>query len=247
VEPVISYLLLATNLAVHAFGISLALTHSDVASNDFFLSLANDPAKVAAGETWRLLSSTFLHAGLLHLGLNCWALGVVAPEAEAVLGYTTFAYVYLASGLAGSVLNLYGSGTVAVGASGAICGCLGALLGYFLRNPSLERSGKQVLFILAVAGANLILGTDPDAMIDNLGHVGGLVAGTWLGYSMGPRFMVSREVDIPEGAMFVPEDAKEVAVVIDQSSGLGRLAVGLSFAASLGVAAAAGIALQNGA
>jgi hypothetical protein len=35
-------------------------------------------------------------------------------------------------------------------------------------------------------------------MVDNLGHVGGLAAGLWLGYTMGPRFAVTRELDIPE-------------------------------------------------
>ena len=42
--------------------------------------------QVAQGEFWRLLSANFMHAGLLHLALNCTALFYLAPEAEAVLG-----------------------------------------------------------------------------------------------------------------------------------------------------------------
>jgi hypothetical protein len=45
--------------------------------------------------------------------------------------------------------------------------------------------------------------------------------------------------------MFVPEDAKEVMAVVDQSSGLGRLAVALSFAASLAVVGAVGVASRG--
>lgn len=57
------------------------------AADDFFMALAMDPASVLAnGEWWRLGSSTLLHAGMLHLTLNCWALSFVGVEAEAVLG-----------------------------------------------------------------------------------------------------------------------------------------------------------------
>ena len=73
----------------------------------------------------RLLTCTFLHAGLLHLGLNCFALYSIGPDVEAVLGYSTFAAIYLLSGLGGSVASFLFSDLVTVGASGAIFGLLG--------------------------------------------------------------------------------------------------------------------------
>lgn len=76
----------------------------------------------------RLLTATLLHAGLLHLGLNCAALASVGPQAEAVLGYASFAAVYLLAGLAGSGASLVFSESATVGASGAIFGLLGAVL-----------------------------------------------------------------------------------------------------------------------
>jgi rhomboid protease GluP len=73
-----------------------------------------------------MLSSSFLHAGLLHLGLNSAALLQLGPEAEAVLGYGTFGGVYLLSGLAGASASLLFNDLTTVGASASIFGLLGA-------------------------------------------------------------------------------------------------------------------------
>ncbi len=73
-----------------------------------------------------MITCNFMHAGFLHLGLNLYALFSIAPEAEAVLGYWTFAVVYLGSGLAGSVLCFLLTNSVTVGASGAVFGLIGA-------------------------------------------------------------------------------------------------------------------------
>lgn len=73
----------------------------------------------------RLLTCTFLHAGILHLGLNCWALFSIGPEVEGVMGYSTFAAIYILSGLAGSTASFLFSDLITVGASGSIFGLLG--------------------------------------------------------------------------------------------------------------------------
>jgi hypothetical protein len=73
-----------------------------------------------------MLSSSFLHAGILHLGLNSAALLQLGPEAEAVLGYGTFGAVYLLSGLAGASASLLFNDLTTVGASASIFGLLGA-------------------------------------------------------------------------------------------------------------------------
>lgn len=80
----------------------------------------------------------------------------------------------------------------------------GALGGYLLRNRQLQNSTRQLLYIAGIAVLNLGLGASPDAMIDNSGHIGGLIAGAWLGYTAGPRFVVLRELDIPDGSIMVP-------------------------------------------
>ena len=73
-----------------------------------------------------MITANFMHAGFLHLALNLYALYVIAPEAEAVLGYWSFAAVYIGSGLAGSILCFLLTNSVTVGASGAVFGLIGA-------------------------------------------------------------------------------------------------------------------------
>jgi hypothetical protein len=55
----------------------------------------------------------------------------------------------------------------------------------------------------------------------------------WLGYSIGPKFSVTREVDIPEGSMLVPQDAKEVVVVVDTRGGARKALGAAGYAAGL--------------
>ncbi|CAG9462113.1 unnamed protein product [Pedinophyceae sp. YPF-701] len=246
-EPRLAYVALAANLAVYLGGVAIALTAGNDASNDYFFALAKDDAAVAGGEFYRLLTANFLHAGVLHLGLNSVALWQLAPEAEAVLGPATFATVYLLSGAAGSVASMLFSDLTSVGASGAIFGLLGALIGYFAQNPKLARAPQQALFLAALAGGNLFLGTAEGSMIDNAGHVGGLLMGAWLGYAMGPSLTVLKEIDIPAGSLYVPEGEEEVetVAVVDRRNAIGKAAVGVSAALSLGVVAALAVALQN--
>ena len=61
-------------------------------------------------------------------------------------------------------------------------------------------------------------------MLSHAGHLGGLAVGLVLGYAMGPRWVVRREVDIPPGSLAIPEDAREVAVVVDATPGWQRAA-----------------------
>ena len=163
------------------------------------------------------------------------------------MGGPTFLAIYLLSGLAGSTVSLLTSDLVTVGASGAVFGLVGALGGYFVRNRELENSARQLLFLSALVSFNLFLGSQPGTQIDNAGHVGGLVAGAWLGYAMGPRFRVVKELEVKEGSMEIPKDgeARELRVVVDQSSTLGKVAVGASFSLSLALVATLAVALRH--
>src|SRR5437879_3607367 len=79
------------------------------------------------GGSWRLITATFLHAGLLHIAFNMWALVWLGTAVEGALGHLRFLLLYLASGLAGSAGALVWSPhQPVVGASGAIFGILGA-------------------------------------------------------------------------------------------------------------------------
>ena len=134
------------------------------------------PALVAHGDWYRLVSSMFLHYGILHIGFNMWALYVIGTPLEGMLGRSRFAALYFLSGIGGGILS-FSTGQVltpAAGASGAIFGIFGAFF-VILRRRNLETGG-----ILGLIVVNLVL-SFTFANIDWRGHVGGLVTGAAVG------------------------------------------------------------------
>eukprot|EP00899_Mesostigma_viride_P004954 jgi/Mesvir1/1445/Mv14436-RA.1 len=194
VSPKLSYYLVGANLFVYGVGVALAWTLGNDTSNEFFLAAAAIKPNIVAGEYYRVFTSIFLHAGLLHLGANTLALLSVGPEAEAVLGYRTFGVVYLFSGLGGSIISFLLTDNTSVGASGALFGLVGALVAYFLRNPSLFRSRLQLAYLVGILLLNFWLSSDPDSYINTTGHVAGLLSGLFLGWYMVPRFVLDPRV-----------------------------------------------------
>ncbi len=147
---------------------------------------------ISQGQVWRLITPLVLHAGILHAGFNLYALFVIGPQAEALFGDRRFFAVYLVSGMGGVLASFLMSPDPSVGASSAIFGLVGALLIFFYRHrKALGQFGRRGLMnLLLVAGINLILGLSPG--IDNWGHVGGLLAGAFLGIVLGPELQVER-------------------------------------------------------
>lgn len=149
------------------------------------------PLLVAQGEWWRLVTAMFLHLGLFHLAFNSLALYVFGGLIEGALGSARMLSLYLVTGFAASVASFaFGSPAVAAaGASGAIFGLLGAWLVYNLRRRSLSLARSNVQSALFLIGINLVFGfTVPG--IDNLAHIGGLIAGVAAGFAIegfGPR------------------------------------------------------------
>ena len=127
---------------------------------------------VAAGQYYRLVTSAFMHGGILHIVFNMWVLYLLGPQLEAVLGRARFLTLYLLSALGGSAVSFVFSPANApsVGASGAIFGLMGATL-------VIGRAMRQdVASIVGFIGINLVLGfVLPN--IDWRAHVGGLVVG----------------------------------------------------------------------
>jgi membrane associated rhomboid family serine protease len=127
---------------------------------------------VADGEWWRLISSAFLHGGLIHLAFNMLFLWWFGRSLEAVVGSARFIAIYLVSALAGAAGALLISPTTpTVGASGAVFGILGA--GLVLERSRVYVFGGQALFVI---GINLVL----SFVLSNIsigGHVGGLIGG----------------------------------------------------------------------
>ncbi len=133
------------------------------------------------GEWWRLLACTFIHFGLVHIGMNMWALWGAGGLVERLYGNVTFLAIYLFAGLTGSFASLYWNAdkVVSAGASGAVFGVYGALAAFVLREPgSVPKSvlksitASTLAFIVySVAFGVAVAG------IDNAAHAGGLAGG----------------------------------------------------------------------
>ncbi|MBY0358847.1 MAG: rhomboid family intramembrane serine protease [Candidatus Obscuribacterales bacterium] len=143
---------------------------------------ANLGAITAQGEYWRLLTSIFVHAGLLHIGFNMYALWTIGVPVCSKFGWAKFLTIYLLSGLAGALATMVWNPTqISVGASGAIFGVCGALLTVLMnkRDSSAEENSwlsvPPMVFGAFIVGS-LVYGLINPAM-DTGSHVGGFCAG----------------------------------------------------------------------
>lgn len=138
---------------------------------------ANNIILVKSGEVWRLLTSAFLHVGLIHLFVNMYSLRVIGPSVEALIGKWKFIFIYLVSSISASLMSLVftESNIVSAGASGAIFGLMGALL-YFGYHYRLYLNDAIKTQIIPVIVFNLLIGFMISG-IDNGAHIGGLVGG----------------------------------------------------------------------
>ena len=137
---------------------------------------ALQPAEIAHGEWYRLITSMFLHYGVLHIGFNMWALFVIGTPLEQMLGRLRFVVLYFLSGLGGALLS-FALGPVdetAAGASGAIFGLFGAF--YVIT----RRRGLETGPIVGLIAINLVFSFTFSG-IDWRGHVGGLIVGSLVG------------------------------------------------------------------
>ena len=150
-----------------------------------FVNLAQFNVLVNTGEWWRVFSAALLHASIMHILFNMYALYLFGPRLEQQVGSPAFAALYVASagagGAAAYVLLGTTSTTPLVGASGAIFGLFGAwiFVAWRMRNTPGGRSMFTNLMVLL--GINLAL----PLFIPNIAweaHVGGLVAGFAIAY-----------------------------------------------------------------
>lgn len=143
------------------------------------------------GEPWRLLGSTFLHYGVVHLAMNMWALYMGGSLTERLFGSGRFALLYLSAGVAGSVASGWWHPLVnSAGASGAIFGVYGGLIAYLLRwrgELLLSIVSSQRNSALLFCAYSLFNGATHTG-VDNAAHVGGLLAGFAAGWLLARPF-----------------------------------------------------------
>jgi rhomboid protease GluP len=144
----------------------------------------------------RLLTSNYVHIGIIHIALNMWCLFNLGTLAKRIFDRWTYLLVYTATGIAGSIASLWWHpSVVGAGASGAIFGLAGALItALYLAKLSIPKEVVQANMksLLSFAGYNLVFGLRLG--VDNAAHIGGLASGLVLGAFLSQHLTDSVEV-----------------------------------------------------
>lgn len=132
--PLVTYALIALNIAIYLGG--LVYLSDERALSQVYVDYGLVPARFLAGDaSGALITSLFLHGGLMHLAGNMLFLWIFGDNMEDAMGHLGFLAFYLASGVIASLAHVYVdpmSNIPLVGASGAIAGVMG---GYLLLYP----------------------------------------------------------------------------------------------------------------
>ena len=142
------------------------------------------PLTFGAHQYWRLLTSCFVHFGIIHIAFNMYVLYQIGPFIQMAFGRARYLIIYFLAGLGGSIVSVYvHPNSVGAGASGAIFGLYGAVFGFLLikrrtLDPAVIKSiaksaGIFVLYNVVYGGLSRT--TDLSA------HFGGLLTGFLVG------------------------------------------------------------------
>ena len=165
--PEVTTALLSVNIGVY-FTTSPTIFGAD---RQILFSLGSSGVHLLAGRYWTLITSMFLHANLLHLGLNMYALYILGKVVELSLGRWKYTLMYFASGIVGNILSaLLDSMSVGVGASGAIMGLLGYMVAMEYRITGKLSSSTIFIALFVIFGGF-------SANVDVLAHAGGFSVG----------------------------------------------------------------------
>jgi rhomboid protease GluP len=235
--PYVTYTILAITVGI---GVSALL--DPAAGNLWFTLFGLQKDLVAQGELYRLVSVTLVHGGLVHLLSNMYALYLVGPIVEGLYGSPRFLLFYVLTAAAGSMASYVITPNDAVGASGAIFGLFGLLfIAQRIHHPLMQRQARSIATqIGALIVINLVIGfglAGGGVPIDNWAHIGGLLAGAWLGLAVPPRSPTLATAFVRPG---------EPARTSSPRSVLLQLAAVTALVAVIGVGVAFGTAQRTG-
>jgi len=148
---------------------------------------------ILAGQYWRLVTPIFLHANILHIGLNMLNFLLLGVIVERIFGHLRFILIYLLTGVISILASFtFAPQEISIGASGAIFGLVGAYSAFVLvHRQAFRYQGLLALgWLVLVIGINLGLGFVIPG-VDNYAHVGGLLSGCLLGWFFTPFYMIN--------------------------------------------------------
>lgn len=180
------------NIAVFLFEIASPVRNSDM---DLFSLPLLYGAKInhliLTGEWWRLVTPMFLHSGVFHMALGCWALLTFGPKVCKGYGSFTFFLIYLLGGISGNLTSFLHTPDPTVGGTGPIFAMIGAWLIYQIQNKdTISKDISESMFqkaILATALSFLLSNFGP---IDDWTHLGAAVTGIVYGYFTCPTLQM---------------------------------------------------------
>jgi rhomboid protease GluP len=187
-KPYVTYTIIAINVLVFLFNILYGLDTVGTYGGLY-------APLVRGGEIYRLITSNFIHANIVHLLLNMYALYVLGSQIEGFFGSLKYSIVYLVSGIFGSLLSMAFLGeNWSIGASGAIFGLFGALL-YFGYHYRVYLGTTLKTQIIPVILLNLLIGFSISG-IDQFAHFGGLAGGIMISSAVGLKYKSTKSEQI---------------------------------------------------
>lgn len=182
------------------FALELALYGADPSARQLLQLGASEHDLIwRQHQLWRLVCPAFLHGGLIHIAMNGYSFAQLAPFVEKVWGSARLLVVYVVSAIAGAALSSGAGNAVSVGASGALFGLMGFLVaaaysGTHKHEVRTIVSGIWGQGLLISGAAVFFYGFSPvSTHIDNMAHLGGLLAGGGLGLLL----VETEETDTP--------------------------------------------------
>ncbi|WP_199138139.1 rhomboid family intramembrane serine protease [Pedobacter sp. ASV12] len=139
---------------------------------------ANNRKLVLNGQYWRLISYQFMHASLLHLFFNLYALLYLGLMIENKLGWRKFVFIYFFSGICGGLVSIiFHQEEILMGASGAIMGLYGAFIALLLNKAYEKNANKALLVSTLIVMILVLINGWFGRRTDNACHLGGVIAG----------------------------------------------------------------------
>lgn len=177
-KPLLSYILIFINVVIF-----ILMNLNNNIHDEIILLFGNHYLFLKNLEFYRLFTCMFLHADIIHLLCNMYALYVIGPDVERYYGRLKFLIIYIISGIVGALFSCTFNSLLSIGASGAIFGLFGAML-YFSYNYRATISSFLQSPIIPTIIINLVLGF-VSTNIDVMAHIGGLIGGILVSYTLG--------------------------------------------------------------
>jgi rhomboid protease GluP len=188
-SPTVTYTILGITVAVYL----LQILSQAVLGYDLPIALgAKINESIRSGELWRLLTPMLLHGSIFHIAFNMYALYSFGVGLERRFGHGRFLLLYLLGGFAGNVLSFLITPEPSVGSSTAVFGLVAAEGIFLYQNRKLfgEETKNAINNVIMTVVINLAIGFSSGGLIDNWGHIGGLLGGLVFTWFSGPLWEV---------------------------------------------------------